>query len=81
MTKPVVRDPIHRRPRFQPEIIELCVRWYLTYRLSYRDLVEMAAERGITLSHSTIYTAGSSGTYPNSRSVGVVTPVVFIHPG
>ena len=30
------------------------MRWYLTYRLSYRDLVEMMAERGITLSHSTI---------------------------
>jgi transposase-like protein len=30
------------------------VRWYLTYRLSYRDLVEMVAERGVTLSHSTI---------------------------
>jgi transposase-like protein len=30
------------------------VRWYLTYRLSYRDLVEMMAERGIIISHSTI---------------------------
>jgi hypothetical protein len=39
MTKPVARDPIYRRRRFEPEIIELCVRWYLTYRLSYRDLV------------------------------------------
>jgi transposase-like protein len=54
MTTPIARDPIYRRRRFQPEIIELCVRWYLTYRLSYRDLVEMMAERGVTLSHSTI---------------------------
>jgi transposase-like protein len=54
MTKAVVRDPIYRRRRFQSEIIELCVRWYLTYRLSYRDLVEMVAERGVTVSHSTI---------------------------
>jgi hypothetical protein len=30
------------------------VRWYLTYRLSYRALVEMMAELGVTLSHSTI---------------------------
>jgi transposase-like protein len=44
----------YRRRRFQPEIIELCVRWYLTYRLSYRDLVEMMAERGVVISHSTI---------------------------
>jgi transposase-like protein len=54
MTKAVARDAIYRRRRFQSETIELCVRWYLTYRLSYRDLVEMMAERGVTVSHSTI---------------------------
>ena len=54
MTRAITRDPIYRRRRFQSEVIELCVRWYLTYRLSYRDLVEMMAERGVTLSHSTI---------------------------
>jgi transposase-like protein len=50
------REPIYRRRRFQSETetIELCLRWYLTYRLSYRDLVEMMAERGVTVSHSTI---------------------------
>jgi transposase-like protein len=41
MTRPIVRDPIYRRGRFDAEIIELCVRWYITYRLSYRDLVAM----------------------------------------
>lgn len=54
MTTAIARDPIYRRRRFDSEIIELCVRWYLTYRLSYRDLVEMMAERGVTVSHSTI---------------------------
>jgi transposase-like protein len=54
MTIAIARDPIYRNRRFQSEIIELCVRWYLTYRLSYRDLVEMMAERGIAISHSTI---------------------------
>src|SRR6202042_3698044 len=54
MTVAIERDPIYRGRRFQSEIIELCVRWYLTYRLSYRDLVEMVAERGVTVSHSTI---------------------------
>jgi hypothetical protein len=39
MTKPIVRDPIYRRRRLDAEIIELCVRWYVTYRPSYRDLV------------------------------------------
>lgn len=54
MTRAVARDPIYRRRRFEPEIIELCVRWYLAYRLSYRDLVEMMAERSVVVSHSTI---------------------------
>ena len=35
MTKPIARDPIYRRRRFEAEIIELCVRWYITYRLSF----------------------------------------------
>ena len=55
MTKPIVRDPIYRRRRFDAEVIELCVRWYITYRLSYRDLVAMMAERGISVSHTTIH--------------------------
>ena len=54
MTKPIARDPIYRRRRFEAEIIELCVRWYITYRLSYRDLVAMMAERGLVVSHTTI---------------------------
>ena len=46
MTAPIARASICRRRRFEAEIIELCVRWYITYRLSYRDLVAMMAERG-----------------------------------
>ena len=33
----------------------LAVRWYLRYRLSYRDVEELLAERGITVDHVTIY--------------------------
>ena len=54
MTICISRDPIYRRCRFSAETIELCVRWYITYRLSYRDLVAMMAERGVTVAHSTI---------------------------
>ena len=54
MTKAIARDPIYRRRRFQSETIELCVRWYITYRLSYRDLVAMMAEHGVAVSHTTI---------------------------
>ncbi len=39
---------------FDAEIIELCVCWYITYRLSYRDLIGMMAERGVMVAHSTI---------------------------
>jgi transposase-like protein len=54
MTKPIARDPIYRRRRFEVEIIELCVRWYITYGLSYRDLVAIMAERGLAVSLTTI---------------------------
>lgn len=40
---------------YQPEIILLCVRWYLRYPLSNRNLEEMIAERGLTVDHSTVY--------------------------
>jgi hypothetical protein len=54
MRRAASRDPIYRRRRYSPEIIELCVRWYITYRLSYRDLVAMMAERGVSVSHTTL---------------------------
>lgn len=40
---------------FQPQIILLCLRWYLRYSLSYRDLEEMMLERGLYVDHTTIY--------------------------
>jgi len=40
---------------FQADIILLCVRWYLRYSLSYRDLEEMMRERGLPVDHTTIY--------------------------
>lgn len=39
---------------FDREVIVLCVRWYLRFKLSFRDLVEMMAERGVLLAHTTI---------------------------
>lgn len=40
---------------FEAEIILLCVRWYLRYALSYRDLEEIMRERGLQVDHTTIY--------------------------
>jgi transposase-like protein len=59
--KECMNDPTHfarlyeyRDRRFPSETIELCVRWYITYRLSYRDLAAMMAARGILISRTTI---------------------------
>ena len=41
--------------RFPPEIIVLAVRWYLRYGLSYLDVEELLAERGIEVDYVTIY--------------------------
>ena len=48
MTKPLERDAIYLKRHFDAEIIVLCVRWYVTYKLSYRDLAAMMAERAVT---------------------------------
>ena len=44
-----------KRRHFAPEFILLCVRWYLKYNLSYRQLAEMMSKRGVVVSHTTIY--------------------------
>ncbi|MCP4415191.1 MAG: IS6 family transposase, partial [Chloroflexi bacterium] len=40
---------------YQSEIILLCVRWYLRYSLSYRDIAKMMTERGLSVNHTTIF--------------------------
>ena len=46
---------VFRGYRFPDDIIALAVRWYLRYRLSYAEVAEWLAERGITVDPSTIY--------------------------
>ena len=41
--------------RFPPEVITVAVRWYLRYSLSYRDVEELLAERGVEVDHVTVY--------------------------
>jgi transposase-like protein len=48
------KNRLFKGRHFEQEIIVLCVRWYLRYKLSYRDLVEMMAERGLSVAHTTI---------------------------
>jgi transposase-like protein len=40
---------------FADEIVTLAVRWYVCYRLSYADVAELLAERGVMVSRSTVY--------------------------
>lgn len=47
-------DELFEGRHFDREIIVLCVRWYLRFKLSFRDLVEMMAERNLSIAHTTI---------------------------
>ena len=40
---------------YQPEIILLCMRWYLAYPLSYRQVAEMVNERGLDIHYTTVF--------------------------
>jgi IS6 family transposase len=40
---------------YEAEIILQGVRWYLRYALSYRDVEELMAERGLSVDHTTIF--------------------------
>jgi transposase, IS6 family len=55
---------------FEAEIILLCVRWYVRYSLSYRDLEEMMLERGLTVDHTTISRLQSSTMPQRSKNAG-----------
>jgi transposase-like protein len=41
--------------RFPPDVIVIAVRWYLRFGLSYRDVEELLAERGVEVDHVTVY--------------------------
>ena len=41
--------------RFPSEVIVVAVRWYLRYNLSYRDVEELLAERGVEVDHVTVF--------------------------
>ena len=66
-------DELFKGRHFEREIIILCVRWYLRFKLSFRDLVEMMAERGIDLAHTTIM-RWIQRYVPELKSVGTGSP-------
>lgn len=51
---PLIRNAF-KRLHYPVDIIVQCVRWYLAYALSLRNIEEMMAERGIAVDHSTLH--------------------------
>src|SRR5947209_11678771 len=49
------RPALFKGRHFEAEIIFQCVRWYLRYPLSFRQLEEMMAERNLSVDHVTIW--------------------------
>ena len=61
------RPPLFRKRQFEPVIIVTCVRWYLRYLLSTRDVEALIAERGLSVDHTTVVAVGPAiwpGTEP-----------------
>ncbi|WP_026593263.1 IS6 family transposase [Bacillus sp. UNC437CL72CviS29] len=48
------KENLFKWKHYQPDVILLTVRWYLRYSLSFRDLVEIMEERGLSIAHTTI---------------------------
>jgi transposase-like protein len=54
MRRPSFRNSLFRRRRFAGEMIVPCVRWYLRFKLSYREMAEIAKELEVLVAPSTI---------------------------
>jgi hypothetical protein len=73
-------DDLFKGRHFDREIIILCVRWYLRFKLSFRDLVEMMAERGY-LWPMRQSCAESNAMFRNSKSGGTASLAKPADPG
>src|SRR5512132_2202649 len=49
------RPALFRKRQFEPAVIVTCVRWYLRFSLSLRDIEELLAERGLSVDHTTAW--------------------------
>jgi putative transposase len=54
-TLPAGISKVLKRLHYPLDVILLCVRWYVAYSLSLRNLEEMMAERGIEVDHSSVH--------------------------
>ena len=49
------RPPLFHKRWFEPTVIVTCVRWYLRFSLSLRDVKELMAERGLSVDHTSVW--------------------------
>src|SRR3982750_2491643 len=54
MSQLVPVEELFKGRHFDQEIVVLCVRWYLSFKLSSRDLVAILREHGLSMAHTTI---------------------------
>ena len=54
MAKLKTVEELFKGRHFDRDVVILCVRWYLRFKLRLRDLVEMMVERGLSMAHTTI---------------------------
>jgi transposase-like protein len=78
MTAPAL--DLFKGRHFDRDVIVLCVRWYLSFKLSSRDLVQMMSERGIALAHTTIL-RWVQRYVPDFEKGGATTPDQSAVPG
>jgi len=66
-------EDLFKGRHFDREIIILCVSWYTSFKLSLRDLVIMMADRGISVTHTTIISCGGpSATFQSSKTLAAL---------
>ena len=73
------RNPLFSRRRFEDNVIIRCVRWYLRFKLSYRDLAEIAWELGVSVAPCTIFRWGGAvlrGVRPTMASLDSVAKIL-----
>src|SRR5215510_12569073 len=63
------RSALFRGRHFNTEIIVTCVRWYLRFSLSLRNVEELMAERGLEVDHTVVWSTMRPGSLMSSSTL------------
>ena len=63
------RPALFCKRQFEPAVIVTCVRWYLRFSLSLRDVEELMAERNLTVDHTTVWRWVQAYAHRNSEAI------------